>query len=111
MDDLNEKLDRLLSSPDGLKQIGDLMAALGGEADNAPPPPPVDMPDLSQIMKLMPLIGMIGKEDNNTALLSALRPHLSAERQKRLDEAGQFLKIAKLLPLLKDMKGEDDGGS
>lgn len=111
MDDLNEKLDRLLSSPDGLKKIEDLMGAFGAMPTSEPPPPAPaasPLPDMGMILKLMPLISQLGKEDDTAALLHALRPHLQHERQKRLDEAGQLLKLIKLLPLLGELKkGED----
>lgn len=122
MDDLTEKLDRLLGSPDGMKRIEDMMAAFGAGMPASPPPsapaPKADAPtDLSsllsggnmdQLLKLLPLLSQVGKEDDSTALLHALRPHLKDERQKRLDEAGQMLKLMRLLPLLKDLgKGDD----
>ena len=40
MDDLNEKITRLLSDPEGMAKIQSMMAALGG-GDAAPPPPPL----------------------------------------------------------------------
>ena len=110
MDDLSEKIDSLLSSPDSLARIGELMSALtADEHTPSAPPAPADsgLPDLSQLIKLLPLLGTLSQEDDNAALLKALRPHLSGERQKKLDEAGQWLKIARLLPLIKDLKGEE----
>ncbi len=57
---------------------------------------------LSLFTKVAPLLSNLNKEDETTRLLFALRPFLSFERQKKLDEAGKLLKIMKLLPLLKD---------
>ncbi|MBQ3094647.1 MAG: hypothetical protein IJC52_05680 [Clostridia bacterium] len=123
MDDLSEKLDRLLSSPDSMKRIEEMMAAFGGMPSPAPPeeapiepalPLPVmgaDGLDLGKILQFLPLIEQFRKEDDTALLLKALRPFLAAERQKRLDEAGQFLKIARLLPLITEQfaaKGRDD---
>ena len=109
MDDLSEKLDRLLSSPDGMKRIEELMGAFGA----APPAPAESVPlpagaDMGMLLKLTPLLAQLGKEDDTTALFHALRPHLQAERQKKLDEAGQMLRLMKLLPLLNELKGGDD---
>lgn len=115
MDDLSEKLDRLLSSPDSMKRIEELMGALGAQ-----PPPPEETPpapdlstllpggDMGMLLKLLPLVSQLGANDDNTALLHALRPHLQQERQKRLDEAGQLLRLIKLLPLLGELKKGDD---
>lgn len=116
MDDLSEKLDRLLSSPDGMKRIEDLMTAFGaGAPASSPPSAPAAPPaasdissllpggDMGMLLKLAPLLSQLGQEDDATALLHALRPHLKDERQKRLDEAGQMLRLMKLLPLLGEL--------
>ncbi len=109
MDDLNEKLARLLSSPDSLSKIQSAMAALGGEG-GAPSPPPTPppasppptggLPDLATLGKLAPLLAGMGQDDDDTRLLRALRPYLHGQREKRLDEAVQLLRLSKLLPLL-----------
>ena len=116
MDDLSEKLDRLLSSPDSMKRIEELMGAFGATAP-AVTEEPTPVPDLSSLLpggdmgmllKLMPLISQAGMHDDSSALLQALRPHLQHERQKRLDEAGQMLRLIKLLPLLGELKKGDE---
>ena len=106
MDDLNEKITRLLSDPEGMAKIQSMMAALGG-GDTAPPlpapPPPTTGagPDLTALTRLLPLL--TGGEDNeDTRLLAALKPYLHGERAKRLDESMRLLRIAKLLPVLQE---------
>ncbi len=106
MDDLNEKIQRLLSSPDSMAKIQSMMAALGG-GDSAPaadaPPPPAPsagMPDLAMLTKLAPLMGAFSQESDDTRLLQALRPYLHGERAGRLDESVKLLRLTKLLPLL-----------
>ncbi len=111
MEDLSEKLDRLLSSPDSLKQIEELMAAFGGTTDEAPTPAaplPADAFGGEMLFKLLPLLSAFGQEDENAALLRALRPHLGKERQKRLDEAEKMMKLVRLLPLLKALSDEKE---
>ncbi len=106
MDDLNEKIERLLSSPDSMAKIQSMMAALGGgdnapAADAPPPPPPsTGMPDLAMLTKLAPLMGAFSQESDDTRLLQALRPYLHGERAGRLDESVKLLRLTKLLPLL-----------
>lgn len=121
MDELNEKLTRLLSSPDGMKKIQSAMAALGGMAEGASsapstaqtpmaaPPPSANaagdeggLPDLGALAKLAPLIGAFGGENDDTRLLQALRPYLHGEREQRLEDTMKFLRLAKLLPLLQE---------
>ena len=61
MEDLNDKLDRLLSSPDSVKRIEELMAAFTADAPAAPSEPPMpDLPDLGPMLQLLPLLGQLG---------------------------------------------------
>ena len=65
----------------------------GGKADGSA--------GLSGLTKLLPLLSGGGREDENTALLRALRPYLHGEREKRLDGAIKLLQMSQVLPLLK----------
>lgn len=111
MEDINEKLSKLLSDPNSMAKIQSAMAALStadSPATNTdspgattPSPSLLDsIPDLSMLSKLAPLMGAFNKEDDDTRLLQALRPYLSGEREQKLDETMKLLKLAKLLPLL-----------
>ena len=104
MEELSEKLDRLLSSPDSLKRIEELMASFGGTPAPSPPAEalPADPLGGDMLFRLLPLLGTLQQEDDNAALLHALRPHLGQERQKRLDDAEKLMKLVRLLPLLKE---------
>lgn len=119
MEDINEKLAKLLSDPSSMAKIQSAMAALGGtdatepRAEtpdipapvSAPPPSPSvlgGMPDLSMLSKLAPLMGAFNKEDDDTRLLQALRPYLHGEREHKLDETMTLLRLSKLLPLLQE---------
>ncbi len=124
-DELSQKIDRLLNSPEGMQQIQNVMASLGvglgGESEsdsnsnnNAPPSEPEkpapsasagDDGGLSALLHLAPLLGSLGKDDQNTNLLKALRPYLHDGREKRLDESLKFMQLLKLLPLLQEKGG------
>ena len=107
MDDLSEKLDKLLSSPDSMKRIEEMMTAMGVAAPE-PEPAPIDSDfDMSVLFKVLPAIESLSKQDDNTALLHALRPHLQEERRKKLDEAANMMKLIKLLPLIKELTGKE----
>lgn len=117
MDDLNEKLERLLSDPEGMAKIQSVMAALGGgqaapaPVPTPPPPPPGGGgPDLSALARLMPLLAGAGQDNEDTRLLAALKPYLHGERAKRLDESMRLLRLAKLLPLLQEQGVLGGGG-
>lgn len=80
--------------PAMLKKLLPLLQGLGGSGSDG-------TSELGGLMKLLPLLSGGGQEDENTALLRALRPHLHGEREKRLDGAIKLLQISRVLPLLK----------
>ncbi len=57
---------------------------------------------LQLVTRIAPLLGQVNQEDDATRLLRALRPLLSAARQKKLDEAIKILQMMRLLPLLRE---------
>ena len=57
---------------------------------------------LGMVTKLGPLLSQVNQESDSTRLLKALRPLLSGERQKKVDEAMKILQMMRLLPLLKE---------
>ena len=56
--------------------------------------------EAAMLQKLLPLLGSMNRETEDTRLLRALRPYLHGEREQRLDQAIQMMRIAQLLPLL-----------
>ncbi len=58
------------------------------------------LPDAAALTRLLPLLGSLNKDDDDTRLLQALRPYLHGEREQRLDEAVKLLRLSHLLPLL-----------
>lgn len=119
MDDLSSKINEILSDPQALQQIKGLGEMLGiadtsqsvqqkskNNGDNMLSAFTGGLsPDmLSLLSKVAPLMSNLNKEDDTTRLLLALRPFLSDERKKKLDEASKILKIMKLLPLIKETK-------
>ena len=99
--DLGKKLEELLRSPDSMAKISEAMAAmgLGNDAPSEPPPSSNAPFDLSG---LLPLLSSVGKDDQHTALLRALRPYLHGDREKRLDESVKLMQLLKFLPLLQE---------
>lgn len=120
-DELSRKIDDLLNSSEGMEKILGMMKALGiSEPPCSPPeettPEPPKEPSqetassddngmLSGLLSLAPLLGSLGKDDQNTALLKALRPYLHGGREKRLDESLKLMQLLKLLPLLQQKGG------
>ena len=129
MDDLSDKIARLLSSPEGMEKIRTVMSSLGDApaaipaaasvpaaaaapaAQTVTPAPPASaggssVPDPALLGRVMPLLGALNSENDDTRLLQALRPYLHGEREQRLDETMRLLRLTRLLPLL-----QDDGAS
>lgn len=115
MDDLSAKISQILSDPQALQQIKGLGEQLGfpstlnepkKEEQKVIEQSPISngfSPDmLSMLSKLAPMMSNMNSEDDTTRLLKALRPFLSEERKRKLDEASKLIKMMKLLPLIKD---------
>lgn len=108
MDDISDKLSQLLNDPGGMEKIRRMAQSVLGQ-DDAPPASSQE-PDLSSLMggldisRLLPVISQLScaGEDKRVALLNALRPHLSEERQARLDNAVKIMKLFSVLPLLQE---------
>lgn len=104
MDDLSGKLQELLSDPESMQQISELAAMLQGgsepQGDTAAPSVPAasggELFDPALLMKLSELFRTQNQPDNNAALLLALKPHLGAQRQLRVDKAVRLLRLYRI---------------
>ena len=93
---LESLLGSLGGGSGGLSGLGALTGLGGNGGDQG-----VNPEMLQSIMKIAPLLSSVQQEDDNTRLLYALRPFLKPQRQKRLDESANMMRMFKLLPLLK----------
>lgn len=102
MDDITDKISGLLSDPDSMERIRQMAQGLLASQPSADSSPDNATPDIT---KLLPIISKINStaDDSRVTLLKALRPHLSAARQKRLDTAVKLLRAAQFLPLLQSL--------
>lgn len=120
MDDLTEKVQQILGSEDGMRQLQEMAKMLGLSGDGsggsgaAAPggldlgpllsgqqedPPPISPADLKRIGGMMQNM----KQDTpGTTLLKALRPLLREERQKKVDQAVRMMRLFSLLPILQE---------
>lgn len=121
MSDLTAKLMELLSERENIEKIQNLSSLINGSMEGSednltgsqeqkcekpaesPPQEAAGLPldAIQTAMRLAPLLSSLNKEDENTRLLCALRPLLSARRQAKLDESMKMLQMFKLLPLLR----------
>lgn len=105
MDDLTEKITSLLNDPQGMDTIRSLAGQFLSQNNESEAKNTDSTPSLSpsQISGMMQLASAFKNNDSDDVrLLLALRPHLSPPRQKKLDRAMTLLKLANILPLLKD---------
>lgn len=101
MNELEQKISSVMNDPDMMKQIMALAQSMGAgvpQEDCAPeqPSPANILPDidLSMVQKLSGFARKSGIDQNQRALLQALRPYLSNHRINRLEKAMQAAKMA-----------------
>jgi hypothetical protein len=87
------KLGELLSDEESVRQLSELAQMMNEETGGAENGEGSSAPDMSGLMKLSGIIGAANANDSDTALLLALKPHLRAERQQRVDRAVKVLKL------------------
>lgn len=121
MDDMMNKINKILSDPESIKQISELaqmfMSETGNnnKSSNASDSNPDNSEnssdsdsgafsglDFSKLIKIQEIIGAVSGKDKNAELLLALKPHLSPERQKKADKAIKLLKLLTVWNIIKD---------
>ena len=117
MEDLTEKITDILGDPEMMNTIKSISGLLdhsekeGSEKESEPSGEGSSddssgfsfSPEMMQmVLKFMPILASIKKEDKYTKFLEALKPLLSEKRRKKLEGSSQILKIIRILPLLKD---------
>ena len=84
-----------MAEQDGFSGI--LGSLLGGSGDGAG-----DGIDPEILLKLIDIMSKLGEENRNTEFLRALRPLLREENRSRLDRASVIVKLAAVLPALRE---------
>jgi len=116
MENLTDKITNLLSDPEMLSKIKSVSGLLGNEEPESKTENNNEnskeqnnnetfsfSPEIMQaILKIMPILSSIKKEDKYTKFIQALKPLLSEKKQKKLDSSSNILKIIRILPLLKN---------
>lgn len=109
MSEIQDKINQILSNPEALKQVQSLGEQLGLKP-SVPEPKQISEPQnnafgddmLKAFTKIAPMMRSLKSDDDTTRLLEALRPFLSEEKRKRLDQAEKMIKLIKFIPLIKD---------
>lgn len=113
---MSAKISELLSDPKGMEKIksmADMLFSQSGDkttdnenqsTSNDIVPDGFSLPDGFDVGKIMSIVSLLGSrsDDKRASLLMALKPHLTEERQIRVDKAVKILKIISIIPLLKE---------
>lgn len=111
--DITSKITEVLNNPESMKKFGEFASNFLNQPeyeeknskniDYGDTDISIDPAQMGNIIKIITALKKNSvAEDNNTRLLTALKPHLSDERGRKIDKAVSLLRIAKLLPLLKE---------
>lgn len=128
MDDIAEKINALLSDEESMRQIRELasMFSSGNMGDGESPEAggenfsqedstgsessDSDFPNIN-FAAIFQLMGAMSQSDKNCDLLVALKPHLCAERQVKIDKAVRLLKLYNLFVTARESGLLNDLGS
>ena len=112
MSDLSSQITSILNDPDMMRQISEIGGMLTQQKQPHETPPLLPnqtqssdllgADGLQAVMKIMPILNRLKQDDDTTKLLRAIKPFLSEERQKKLEEAIKIIRIINILPLLKN---------
>ncbi len=96
MDDLQQQLQAVLSDESSMAKVMSMAKSLGFAPSQPEPPPSPSVPGLdpATLGRLMQLAQNTTIDQNQRALLGALRPYLSQDRINRLHRAMQAAKMA-----------------
>ena len=106
------KINEILSDEESMEQIKQLAEMLGMSPSEENSPTVAEQPqgaenmqgfpDISKLMMLQSIAKEASESDKDTALLIALKPHLSPERQKKADKAAKLLKVIAIVTAAKN---------
>lgn len=97
MEDMESRLNAVLSNPEMMQQIMSMAQSLQADppAKEAPQPQlPFEGIDINLMQKLAGFVGKNNIDNNQRNLLNALSPYLTGERVSRLEKAMRAAKLA-----------------
>ena len=103
MDEINDKLSKILNDPESMEKVRQMAESILGEEESAADDTPLPDMDPAIISKIAGIIQKFNTGgDTRSALLLALKPLVSKRRQKKVDTAIKLLRLIDILPYLKD---------
>ncbi len=115
MEDLEQRLNSLLSDPESLSRLTELAGNfLGnvdetkkGDSDKQEKSDTSDSGpefDLATFAKISGMLNGMREDSEDSRLLLALKPYLRDKRKEKVDETVKLMKLMKLAPLFKEIK-------
>lgn len=110
MEDLAQKLQSMLNDPESMRNLSELAGMLQAQTaaqparSSAEPPPGTEtapLPDPAKLLAIGQVLSQM-QHDETAKLLLALKPHLSAERAKRTDQAVRMLQLYAAAAVLRE---------
>lgn len=117
MSDIMGKIGEILSDEESVKQLSELAQMLMSETNSESSDNSTEQDssaeasgdsslfnglDFSLLTKLQGLMGAMSQKDKNSELLLALKPHLSEEKQERVDKVIKILKLLAVWNIVKE---------
>lgn len=127
MDDIIGKIGELLSDKESMKQLSELASMfMNDSSDSSSEQDSKDKSgsessescdvesdgeesasssggfDFGMLFRLQEIMGSFSQKDINSELLMALKPHLSEERQEKVDKAVKLLRLLAVFSILKE---------
>lgn len=108
-EDLSKMIQDFLGSKEGQEKLQSVMSMFGSGGEDSPTDlapkqetPDLNGLDLNTLMKVQQMMSGLSRNDKNTELLLALKPHLRPERQAKADDAIRIMRLLSMLPMLKE---------
>lgn len=105
MDDLNQKLSQILNDPESMNRVRQMAESILSDKEEEPQDDSVFSSfGGEELGNIMSIVSKLNNQQNDarTNLLLALKPHLSEEKQEKVDTAIKILRLLELLPILKE---------
>ncbi len=106
MDDLTKRLSEILNDPQSMNRVKEMAESI---LNDKPEPEPQEnalggILDSGELLQVMNLVSKLQSQsdDPKSALLLALKPHLSEAKREKVDTAVKILRLLDLLPLIKE---------
>lgn len=97
-DDMSNKIMEILSNPEMMKKINDVMGSLGGSSDGTEGDASSELAENAR--NIMSSINHT--DDRRITLLNAIKPYLRESRASGVDKAIKMLRITKLTEIFKN---------